>query len=59
MVRATSCLKNMDMAATGDRVITWEYGKPEQGEVYHAELVVQMLTGERPTVWSGDLLMDK
>ena len=58
-VRATSCLKNMDMAATGDRVFTWEYGKPEQGEVYHAELVVQMLTGERPIIWSGDLLMDK
>ena len=52
-VRATSCLMNMTMAATGNRVFTW--GEVESGETYRAELVVQLLTGERPTVWSGEL----
>lgn len=55
-VRNTSAIKNLKMAETGAQVDTWTYGKLEQGEVYHAELVVQLTTGERPTVWSGDLI---
>ena len=43
-------------SAEGAQVDTWTYGKLEQGKVYHAELSVQLTTGERPTIWSGDLI---
>lgn len=58
-VRNSSSLQYIKMAASGDKVDTWEYGKLEQGKVYQAELVVQLTTGERPILWSGDLTIDK
>ena len=55
-VHSSSSVKTMNMAAEGDRVTTW--GEAESGKTYRAELVVQVLTGERPTVWSGQLRID-
>lgn len=52
----SSSVKYIKMAASGDQVTTWEYGKVESGKTYRAELVVQLTTGERPTIWSGDLI---
>lgn len=55
-VRSSSAgIPTLNMAQTGTQVTTWEYGKLESGETYHAEVVVQLYTGERPTVYSGTL----
>lgn len=55
-VRSTSSgIPSLKMVAQGDRVTTWQYGKMVSGKAYHAEVVVQLFTGERPTIWSGIL----
>ena len=57
-VRSTSSgVPTLKLLAEGNRVTTWEYGEVKEGKTYHAEVVVQLYTGERPTVWSGDLTM--
>ena len=57
-VRSTTANTSLTMASSGGRVDFWEYGKITTGRTYHAELVVQLTTGERPTLWSGQLTMD-
>lgn len=55
-VRSSSAgIPTLKLAETGDQVTTWEYGEVRSGGTYHAEVVVQLYTGERPTVYSGDL----
>ena len=52
---SSSGVPTLKMVAEGEQVTAWEYGPVEAGKTYHAEVVVQLFTGERPTVYSGTL----
>ena len=39
-------------------VTVWQYAELELGKTYQAEIIVQCATGERPTIYSGQLTMD-
>ena len=49
----------LDMEEVGDMVTTWETKALKSGRTYSAEIVVQLSTGERPTIWNGQLTYDK
>ena len=50
--------KALSLLESGASVTTWVTQKLVSGKTYNAEIVVQLATGERPTVWSGQLTMD-
>ena len=50
--------KKLSLVETGAMVTTWVTQNLVAGKTYSAEIVVQLGTGERPTIWSGDLTMD-
>ena len=56
---ATAGNMNLAMAESGEAVTTWETKELTSGKTYNAEIVVQLATGERPTIWSGQLTMNK
>lgn len=49
----------LELKETGAMVTTWQTRELDSGKTYKAEIVVQLATGERPTIWSGQLTMDK
>ena len=55
---ATAGNMNLALEETGAMVTTWETGKLTSGKTYSAQIVVQLATGERPTIWNGQLTMD-
>lgn len=55
---ATAGNMNLALEEEGAMVTTWETKALTSGKTYNAEIVVQLATGERPTVWSGQLTMD-
>ena len=50
--------KNLALEETGEMVTVWETKALPSGKTYKAEIVVQLSTGERPTIWNGELTMD-
>ena len=56
---ATAGDLSLDMEETGAMVTTWETKELTSGKTYNAEIVVQLATGERPTIFSGKLTYDK
>ena len=56
---ATAGNKALDMEETGEMVTVWETKALQSGRTYSAEIVVQLATGERPTIWNGQLTYDK
>ena len=51
--------KNLMLEEEGPMVTTWETKALQSGSTYNAEIVVQLATGERPTIWNGQLTIDK
>ena len=49
---------DLQMKETGAMVTTWETKALQSGKTYNAEIVVQLSTGERPTIFNGQLTMD-
>ena len=47
------------MKESGEMVTTWQTKALTSGKTYSAEIVVQLSTGERPTIWNGQLTYDK
>ncbi|MBR2309138.1 MAG: hypothetical protein IKA47_01210 [Oscillospiraceae bacterium] len=47
--------KKLTLKETGAAVTTWETKALESGKTYSAQIVVQLATGERPTVFEGKL----
>ena len=56
---ATAGNTALELEESGEMVTTWENGTLTVGKAYDAEIVIQLSTGERPTIWSGKLTMDK
>ena len=50
---------NLALEEEGAMVTTWETKALQSGKTYNAEIVVQLATGERPTIWNGQLTIDK
>ena len=55
---ATAGNTNMPLEESGEMVTTWQTKALTSGKTYNAEIVVQLSTGERPTIWNGQLTMD-
>ena len=55
---SSSGVPTLKMAAQGEQVTTWQYGKLVSGKTYTAQIQVQLYTGERPTIFSGQMTMD-
>ena len=55
---ATAGNMNLAMEESGEMVTTWVTGELRSGRTYKAEIVVQLSTGERPTIWNGQLTID-
>ena len=55
---ATAGNMNMPLEESGEMVTTWQTKALTSGKTYNAEIVVQLSTGERPTIWNGQLTMD-
>ena len=55
---SSSGVPTLKLAAQGDQVTTWQYGELVSGKTYSAKVEVQLYTGERPTIFSGQLTMD-
>ena len=51
--------KNLSFEEEGAMVTAWETKALESGKTYSAQIVVQLSTGERPTIFSGQLTYDK
>ena len=49
----------LELEESGEMVTTWETKALTSGKTYSAEIVVQLSTGERPTIWNGQLTYDK
>ena len=56
---ATAGDKDLALVESGAQVTTWETKALTSGKTYNAEIVVQLSTGERPTIFSGKLTYDK
>ena len=55
---ATAGNTALELEESGEMVTVWETKALESGKAYTAEIVVQLSTGERPTIWNGQLTID-
>ena len=49
---------SLNMAETGAMVTVWQTKALQSGKTYNAKIEVQLSTGERPVIWSGQLTID-
>ena len=56
---ATAGNEALTLSETGEMVTTWVTKNLQSGKRYSAEIVVQLATGERPTIWTGELEYNK
>ena len=52
------CRQTLALKENDGNVTIWQYAEPETGKTYQAQIIVQCATGERPTLYSGQLTMD-
>ena len=52
------CKQTLALKEKEGNVTVWQYAELETGKSYQAEIIVQCATGERPTLYSGQLTVD-